>query len=622
MNRSTNDFIQATLNADSDVTSIRSKETFDDEGNRVDTELSYSTKSGTDIIILDPPQPSTPAIKETVSRPTSEPGQLTCPPSNQPYLPLTQMQENMREETGWNNAVAGLLTSRERKEKVESRMFDAAQINFYREQLKSSPIMELPKQLEVCAEIPMTKLPASMARLINEVADHLQVPTEAVVSALIGTLFISARGNFQIKVKNGYTETLTGYMLVGMPSGGRKSAIVGFFRRVFDEVEQERQIDFDLNSPEVSISQRVLKKIVKQTETELLHELKDEAGLEPDEIAIIIAKELAPLEMKLMKASSRPRFLVDSPTMKELAMIMACQGEAIGIFEAEGGLYKHRIRPNADNIILKGHTMEPYADETSTAGSAVMRAPCLATCLFVQMDVAEKLFANTELKDHGVLPRILPIFAAWTRGVKKTHTADISEESVELYENKIRTLLDISRPEGADDERTWHTIGLSPDALDVLNGFRQDINGYLHEGSFDNFEAFGEKLAGHAIRLAGAIHLWKHEVPHDSLISNSSMDAGVELAKFYTEHAMAAFNMDRLQAIEYAKKILKWHRRVRKPEFTKQYAQNRIGRCTADQIQAGLDLLERHGFLGQYLKPRGGVICIINPNYDPNIFHL
>ena len=55
--------------------------------------------------------------------------------------------------------------------------------------------------------------------------------------------------------------------------------------------------------------------------------------------------------------------------------------------EAEGGIWKDKIQARTDDIFLKGYTMEPFSDETSTTKSVVMNAPCLAVCSLVQMGV-------------------------------------------------------------------------------------------------------------------------------------------------------------------------------------------------------------------------------------------
>lgn len=538
-----------------------------------------------------------------------------------PSMPMPQLQlEGIQNETVINNMVSGHIESRERREKAELRVLDAQQQNIFRQQLRERPISPVTTDLDIRAEFPLAALPRNMRRIIQEVAESLQVPIEAVGSALVGASGIAARGNFQIAVKPGHNEALTVYIVVGLDSGGRKSAIVWFFRRIFNTVEQERQIAFDTDATESMLKKDVLKSVKKIVTKEELATLLPEGALSHDDTAAIVAEKLKPIQEAIDRVYWRPRLLVDSPTLKELAVTMGMQGEAIGIMEAEGGIWKNRVLSNVDDILLKGFTMEPFTDETSTAKSVIMNAPSLAICSLVQMEVAETLYSRSKLKDHGVLPRILPTFAKWRGGPKRVDIPPISNDVTALYEGKIRSLLNIARPQGEKGVRTWHTIPLSPEARAALLPFEQEVSWRIHKGHFANFDSFGEKLIGHAARLAGIAHLWEHQQPHTQPIGANAMQAGIELARFYSQHAMAAFDLERLQALKYAHKVLDWIKREPKPVFTKRDAQRSIGRCQATDIQAGIDELERCGILGQYMTPTHSLQCIVNPNFTPHAF--
>ena len=553
------------------------------------------------------------------TKPASERGSIL---HHQPsYTPIPQAQmEGLRNEMTINNTFSGYIESRERREKAELRVLDAQQQNIFRQQLAQRPIFSVPTDLDIRAEFPLAAFPSNMARIIREVADSLQVPIEAVGSALIGASSIAARGNFQINVKPGHNEALTTYIMVGLASGGRKSAIVGFFRRIFNTVEQELQIAFDTDATECMLTKDVLKSIKKLVQKEELATLLPEGALSYTETAAIVAEKLKSIQEDIDKVYWRPRFLVDSPTLKELAVAMGTQDEAIGIMEAEGGIWKNRVLSNVDDILLKGFTMEPFSDETSTAGSVILNAPCLSICSLVQMDVAETLYSRSKLKDHGVLPRILVVFAKWRGGPKRVDIPPISADATDFYEDKIRSLLNITRPEGQKGVRTWHTIELSSEARAALLPFEQEINRRIHEGHFANFESFGEKLIGHAIRLAGIVHLWEHQEPHADPIGDKAMQAGIQLARFYSQHAMAAFDLERLQGLKFAHKILNWIKREHIKFFSKRDAQRSIGRCQAQDIQAGIDQLEHCGILGQYVTSTHSLRCIVNPSFNPHAF--
>jgi hypothetical protein len=178
----------------------------------------------------------------------------------------------------------------------------------------------------------------------------------------------------------------------------------------------------------------------------------------------------------------------------------------------------------------------------------------------------------------------------------------------------MRSLLNIQRPEGQDGERTLHVLELTDDARKLWRDYASHVVAGIHAGRFSDFEAFGEKLAGHAVRLAGAAHLLKHEVPHEHMIDAETMDAGIALAEFFAEHAVAAYDKSRLQGLKYAKKILNWVDRHRKPVFTARQVHRGVGHCKSVEITAGLDLLEQHGIIGRYVTTKQ-TFCVVSSNY-------
>lgn len=123
----------------------------------------------------------------------------------------------------------------------------------------------------------------------------------------------------------------------------------------------------------------------------------------------------------------------------------------------------------------------------------------------------------------------------------------------------------------------------------------------MNDGKFKNYESFASKLAGHAVRLAGAVHFLQHEKPWEKPIDASAMRAGIALAEFYAEHAMFAFDNKQNDSVVYAKKILKWVKRHSKSIFEPREAQRGVGHCKINQIEAGIDLLLKNNYLAQHL---------------------
>lgn len=342
-----------------------------------------------------------------------EEGEQFLPPLRKhPISPLERAQQEIMQ----NRSAVALDKSREEV----SRMLDKKDLEFDLNQiwhdLRFRKIKKLPRELSVDADFPFNKLPDWVVRVAKKISKSLKVPIEAVLIALLAAIFIACRGSFVIEVNKNYLEALTAYLLVAIPSGGKKSAIVRLFRKIFEEFEAELQQIYDADSFYRETKFTALMTIKKKYRDKLLKSLDDESLENIQDYSRQLAEKLKPIELELKKMRARPKLLIDSPTPKGLAKEMERQGEFIGIFEAEGGLIKHRIRASDDNILLKGYTMEPFGDETSAGDTIIMSRPCLAWCSFVQGVVAEKLYANEDLNSDGLTPRILCAFLPSYRG--------------------------------------------------------------------------------------------------------------------------------------------------------------------------------------------------------------
>lgn len=191
---------------------------------------------------------------------------------------------------------------------------------------------------------------------------------------------------------------------------------------------------------------------------------------------------------------------------------------------------------------------------------------------------------------------------------------EMPSELMIWFRNHVRALLEIKRPRGQDGERTFHTLTLTPEAKTEFELFDQEVGRQRAAGMFEGYQAFGSKLAGHAIRLAGAMHLLKHASPQAHAIDRDSMVGGIALAEFFRQHAKVAFDPSARNGVLYAQKILAWIQRSRPAQFTEREAcRFACSRANMDQVRAGLDELERHNFICRYVTGKSP-ICVVHPH--------
>ena len=534
---------------------------------------------------------------------------------NVQYSPLNL--NDVQQQTLTNNAIAGHLRSWENRATQELKAFDHQNLTTTTANLAQLPIFPLSDGIMVNAPLPFNRLPRKARQLIRAISAEFEVPQEMVTACLLATISIAAQGKFKVRVNDHHIEVLTLYLLVAAASGKRKSVTVDFFRNIIQTVEGE------LRHECAARGSGALRKLAAATIKKMEAKLADrfaELIAEHGDIEVaeeLLAKEISDLEQlkaSLSKRKALPRILVGISTLEKLAEIMAGQDEAIGLLDAEGGALKNIIKnPDMLDLVLKGFTGEPFSYDTKTAGSVSMTCPTLTICFIAQLTVLEAAYQNEELIARGMMPRFLSVILSNHVQTSLNPHDGIPQELTEWILETVRRLVRIRQPEAADGKRCPHVIDLSPGAKAEIDHYSLMIKQQIQNGVFDQYSAFGDKLVGQAVRLAGVIHLMTAEDPLSETIDAEAMRCGVALAEFFRQHAAIAFSPEARDSVIFAPKILKWIRRHRIRDFTETNALRGVGHAKIAQIRAGLDELDRHNFVRRVYTARGRTYCV-HPN--------
>jgi hypothetical protein len=292
----------------------------------------------------------------------------------------------MQAQTAANNAVSAHYQSQKRLAKNINESISDSNITAVRNQLFGLPITPLRKSLEITNAIPIGFLPVKAQKFVKAAALALGVSVEMVGACLLGASLIAARGNFWVKVDERWSEMLTGILMVAAPSGERKSAVVELMRPVFKEFEAELQMGF--NQSEGRIDLRVRRKTLARMEQDLAKNLQKKMitnGYDFDKARSELHSECAAvdrLRKSVQTASSMPRILLDTPTLEALAVELGRQEEALGMFEAEGGLLEKQIaarhRRHSAQSLYRGVFYLRYQDVRKCASAGA----CVCSLLF------------------------------------------------------------------------------------------------------------------------------------------------------------------------------------------------------------------------------------------------
>jgi hypothetical protein len=266
-------------------------------------------------------------------------------------------------------------------------------------------------------------------------------------------------------------------------------------------------------------------------------------------------------------------------------------------------------------LFLKSFNGETFASDTKTSGSVYLKSPVLAICILAQQPTLDAVFRNEQFVECGLAPRFLPLFVPAINGTSHGTQTEIPEDLRDWFADLVRKIIRAPFNVDQSGDRAFQVLELNWDARDVVERYRWMIDRQINAGEFEQYAAFGRKLLGHAIRLAGMVHLLSHELPESQPIEGKTMQCGVALAEFFRKHAAAAFSAESLDGLRCAPAILKWMRRHRYPHFNERQAHRGIGssRYTVAQVRSGLDVLERHNFL-RSMFTSSGRIHVVNPS--------
>jgi len=314
-------------------------------------------------------------------------------------------------------------------------------------------------------------------------------------------------------------------------------------------------------------------------------------------------------EMEQNPVLVAPQYLADDVTNEALFDIMAEQGERVGVFSTEGGVFTvmtglYSEKYNMD-IWLKGHAGDEISKNRVASGSKQMDSPALTACLAVQYDVLREIGANRRFRGRGFTARWQYGICESQVGGRHRQESTIDTAAQEAYERQIIALMEIPTITPTP------LIPLADDAQKQWNLLYNEIEGeMLPGGPLKHIRDWGSKLPGAVARLAGILHFSEHGAGASSQsISLKTTIAACALGEFFKAHAIAAFGlMQEDPRIEAAKAILSYIKAQHPTVFkARDILRHKNIFKTVEDILPGLKVLTERGYIREKLKEYAGV---------------
>jgi hypothetical protein len=434
---------------------------------------------------------------------------------------------------------------------------------------------------------PTEALPGPVCDFVKATAAHTQTPPDLPALLALGALATACARTARIEGASGWTEPLNLFICLALPSGSRKSAVVAACARPIEQHEAEA---LDRMRPMIATCAAE-----RQTLEQRLQVLTRRAATcsEAERRAAEADRNKAARALAEHQDIHALRLLTDDATPEALGRLMAEQRGRIACLSAEGSIAfeqaagRYSEQGAKFEVYLKGHAGDPLRVDRVGRAAEHVKEPALTLCLTVQPDVLRGAMARPDFRERGLLDRFLWSVPKPTLGYREIDVQPVPARVQDAYAACLHRLL---AREPADEPPT---LRLGPDAARVFREFRERAEYDLREGErFEYVRAWGAKLPGLVLRIAGLLHLAEHA--DGEPVSAATIEAAIAIGEYAAAHALAAFGKlvaDPLLA--KAESLLRWIKRNGFTEITARaaYRANRSAFTKPDEVEQALALL-------------------------------
>ena len=468
---------------------------------------------------------------------------------------------------------------------------------------------------------PVDVLPPIMRNYCKAVSESLQVPVDMPCIAALGVLSASVTGKYYVELKKDWKQPVNLYLLLIARPSERKSPVMDIVAKPLysyqNDYNYRHRENIDNYAIDLSIAQKKVDSMIASAASLKKAQGKNVIKNATDQDAKEAKARLTALELDPVTELS---LLLDDVTPEAVATKLYTSRERAAIFSAEGGgifgMMQGRYTTNTNiDIFLKAYSGEEYRVDRIGRPSLSLRSPLLTLLLMAQETVLSSAVSDENLTGRGLTARFLFSIPQSKVGSRSYDTKQIPDKIQRDFETKIHRLL-VSNYE--TPKEVTKTVTLSDEAAEVFKQYAEEIEKQLPELS-PLLENWSGKIAGTVARIAAILTLF--ESADNRVISVETMQAAVEIGKYFQDHALYTFEYIGAadsKAISDAKYIFSKIAKNRTKTITKrdlhQAMRNRFPK--AEMMSGGLRELESHGYIRINKIKTGGApseIIEVNP---------
>lgn len=413
-------------------------------------------------------------------------------------------------------------------------------------------------------------LPGIIGEMATAVARSTQTPEAASVMCALSVLAAVLQRRFEVApYSDEYRETLSLWTLVALPSGARKTAIIGALAAPLHRYEKLERDRLRAEIARVNSRRLVAKKRIESLTQQAA---KASDAHEREQIRQQIEEE----ELATPDELRAPRLSTGDVTPERLQSLIAEHGERMtvlsdepGIFQILAGQYSGGVA-NID-AFLQSHSGAPFRVDRAGREAHVDR-PALSFGLMIQPGILAELAGVRRFRDSGLLARFLFVIPESMVGARDVRARiGIPAALRDEWEHLLFDLLPRTdpAPPGAPI-----VLDLSDEARELWLVFAEKVERNQGDGGrFESISDWSGKLPGAVARIAALLELAQSR-GEARLVGVDCMRRAVRLASLLIPHAEAAFRLLGADAVEDdARALLRWIQAHRLAQFKRSEAQ-------------------------------------------------
>ncbi len=493
----------------------------------------------------------------------------------------------------------------------------------------------------VLPAFPVDVFPAWLADMVAALTESAQVPADLPGTITVTVLSAAMGGRARVLTREDHSEPVNLYNAVALPPGSRKSSVHATLtaplmtaekmladaaRKEITEARTTRvlagkaAVKAQKAAAEAAAAAAMVAADPDKSDQE--KQQAEQAKQKAEQDAVEMARAAEEIEVPVV-----PRLVADDVTPEAAASLLADQGGRLAIMSAEGGPFvslagRYSREPNLE-VLLKGWSGDMVRVDRKGRDSEHVEHPALTLGLAVQPAVLRQIYRMPGFSGRGLLDRVLYSVPVNTVGYRKTRTAPVPEQVARDYALRMTGLV--------TGYAAWTgsamLLRLDPVAAEMLTQASEALEPFLRSGGeFGHIAGWAAKLIGTTARVAGLLHgaAYAGEA-YRYQVSGDTMGKAIRLGRYYTEHALAAFDyMGADASIEEARTVLGWARQKGLTQFSQRdlhrAMQTRFRR--AEDTEAALAMLSGSGWIREVKQPRDGRGRPPGPVFDvhPSVF--